>query len=284
MMVFARETLKKLNIQADDNVLPLAVNQLGKPWHKLAEHINKNYDNFDVSVSRYFLTKFRINTSLVNIIFSIEENKKCHQIYSCSAGKIAFEIDRPLLLKLLHDFYGVADSLDISNANEITQTELRLQERLGDELSQIFLTPEVLGLPVTLQPQHNQQHSHWAWSLSFQLRGYSQGVITLRFDHQLIDQILAQLRPESDSPAQFSVSDGQLEWQLRRVPFTLNAQLASLPITLERLLALKVDDVLPIFLTESVPVILGDEVLFQAKVSEHQGQLVLSEFIDHYTR
>ncbi len=64
MMVFATETLKKLNILADDNVLPLAVSQLGKPWHKLAEHINKNYDNFDVSLGRYFLNKFRINTSL----------------------------------------------------------------------------------------------------------------------------------------------------------------------------------------------------------------------------
>jgi len=284
MMVFATETLKKLNILADDNVLPLAVSQLGKPWHKLAEHINKNYDNFDVSLGRYFLNKFRINTSLANINFSIEEHKKCHQIYSCSAGKIAFEIDRPLLLRLLHDFYGVTDSSDIANADEITQTELRLQERLGDEISQIFLTPEVLGLPVTLQPHHNQQHSHWAWSLSLQLRHYPQGAITLRFDHPLIDHILNGLRHANEQNASAPIHDGQLEHRLRRVPFTLNVQLASCEITLERLLALKVDQVVPIFLNESVPVTLGDEVLFQAKVSEHQGQLVLSEFIDHYTR
>ncbi|MBT0725225.1 hypothetical protein HH682_12510 [Rosenbergiella sp. S61] len=283
-MVFAKDTIKKLNIEADDSVLPLAVSQLGKPWHKLAEHINKNYDNFDVNLSRYFLNKFRINTSLANIIFSIEENKKCHQIYSCSAGKIAFEIDRPLLLKLLHDFYGVTDSPELSDASEITQTELRLQERLGDEISQIFLTPEVIGLPIALQPHHNQQHSHWAWSLSFQLRGYSQGVITLHFDHQLIDQILSGLRQENEHTPPAAISDDQLERQLRRVPFTLTAQLASVETTLERLLTLNVDDVLPVFLNESVPIILGDEVLFQAKVSEHQGQLVLSDFIDHYTR
>ena len=283
-MVFAKDTLKKLNIDGNDNVLPLAVSQLGKPWHKLAEHINKNYDNFDVSLSRYFLNKFRINTSLANIIFSIEENKKCHQLYSCSVGKIAFEIDRPLLLILLNDFYGVTDSAELNETNEVTQTELRLQERLGDEISQLFLTSEVVGMPITLHPHHNQQHSHWAWSLSFQLRGYSQGVITLHFDHQLIDQILSSLRQETEQAVQATLSGDQLERQLRRVPFTLTAQLASVETTLERLLTLQVEEVLPIFLNESVPVILGDEVLFQAKVSEHQGQLVLSDFIDQNTR
>ncbi|WP_241608375.1 FliM/FliN family flagellar motor switch protein [Rosenbergiella australiborealis] len=283
-MVLAKATLKKLNIEADDNVLPLAVSQLGKPWHKLSEHINKNYDNFDAGLSRYFLTKFRINTALATIAFSLEENKKCHQLYACSAGKIAFEIERPLLLRLLHDFYGVADCPASPNTIEITQTELRLQERLGDEVSKIFLTPEVIGLPITLQPLHNQQHSHWAWSLSFQLRGYPQGGITLRFDHQLIDHILSALRQESEQLPPSALTDGQLEQQLRRVPFTLQAQLASVETTLERLLALNIDDVLPIFLNESIPVTLGDEVLFHATVSEHQGQLVLSEFIDYYTR
>ncbi|WKX26826.1 FliM/FliN family flagellar motor switch protein [Tatumella ptyseos] len=283
-MVCAKDTLKKLNIDKDDNVLSLAVSQLGKPWHKLAEHINKNYDNFDVSLSRYFLNKFRINTSLANIIFSIEENKKCHQLYSCAAGKIAFEIDRPLLLRLLNDFYGVTDNTELNETPEITQTELRLQERLGDEISRIFLTPEVVGLPLTLQSQPNQQHSHWAWSLSFQLRGYPQGVITLHFDHSLIDQILSGLLQETEPTPHTSLTKDQLERQLRRVPFSLTAQLASVEMTLEQLLALKVEDVLPVFLNESVPIVLGDETLFQAKVSEHQGQLVLSDFIDHYTR
>ncbi len=282
-MVLCKNILKKLNISPNDTILPLGVSQLGKPWHKLAEHINKNYDNFDAALSRYFLNKFRVNTSLANINFTIEENKKCHQIYSCAAGKIAFEIDRALLLNLLHDFYGVSDTPETDNNTEITQTEKRLQERLGDEICKIFLTPEVAGQPLSMTPVHNQQHSHWAWCLSFRLRGYPQGDITLRFDHPLIDQILSTLRNDTEQAEQTTFSEACLESQLRRLPFTLNAQLVCMETTLEKLLRLQVDDVLPVFLNESVPVTSGDEVLFHAKVSEHQGQLVLSEFIDHYT-
>ena len=282
-MVLCKNILKKLNIDPKDTILPLGVSQLGKPWHKLAEHINKNYDNFDAALSRYFLNKFRVNTSLANINFTIEENKKCHQIYSCSAGKIAFEIDRDLLLNLLHDFYGVSDTPATDNDAEITQTEKRLQERLGDEICKIFLTPEVTGHDLSVKPLHNQQHSHWAWCLSFRLRGYQQGAITLRFDHSLIDQILSTLRNEPEQADQNTFSEARVEQQLRRLPFTLNARLVCMETTLEKLLHLQVNDVLPVFLNDSVPVTLGDEVLFHAIVSEHQGQLVLSEFIDHYT-
>lgn len=283
LMVIRKDTLKKLHINRNDIILPLGVSQLGKPWHKLAEHINNNYDNFDAALSRYFLNKFRINTSLANIIFAIEESKKCHQIYSCPAGKVAFEIERPLLVQLLHDFYGVSEPHSGNDADEITETEKRLQERLGNDICKIFLTPEIIGAQESIKPVHNQQHSHWAWCLSFQLRGYQSGGITLRFDHEFIDHLLSSLRnvPESQHPQTFSRE--HLEHQLRYLPFTLNARLASIETTLEALLKLRVNDVLPVHMSDSVPVTLEDEVLFQAKVSEHQGQLVLSEFIDHYT-
>lgn len=281
-MILAKDDFKKMTVDDHERISPLSVNQLGKPWHRLSEHVNKNYDNFDASLSLYFLKKFRINTSLANIYLAIGENKKCHQIYNCSTGKVAFEIDRVLLLNLLHDFYGVSHSTPLSDELDITQTEKRLQERLGEEICNIFLTEEMIGQQLKIVPLHNQQHSHWAWSISFQLRGYQQGEIRLLFDHPLIDQIFNSLRAAQDKPPAPPLTEAQLEKRLRQLPFQLTAQLVSLETTLTKLMNLQVGEVMPIMLNDKVAIKLGDELLFHANVSEHQGQLVLSNFINNY--
>lgn len=263
----------------------LKANKLGRPWHKVPQIFNERFDLIDAHISIYFLKKFRVNISLNKMHFEMDSFQKYSQIMSTRLGNIAFQIERPLLLNILHDYYGLAkesmEPAEIISA-PVTKTEERLKNKLGLELAEFILNDTLFSEPLDIKNDYNALIGHWSYRITFALEGYQDGNFSLLLDGHHIDALLAALCSSQDTlarkPENFTTR--QLETMVSTLPLQLTGHLASVAMTVAQLSELKTGDVLPISLPDCFPLHVGSQPLFNAVVSEDRGRLFFSEFTD----
>lgn len=267
-------------------MVKLDVSKLGRPWHKLPKLMNDSFDIFDARLSIYFLKKLRVNVALNSMHFAIDQNYKNTQLFTTPFGSIAFSIERTLLLQILHDYYGLGKesrnkSLDIDQP--VTKTEDRLKNKIGLDLTRLLIDEEIFGKDVEIKSDNTTVINQWSWCVTFVLEGYEKGSFTLLFDNAHVDQMLAALRsPERGHPGnkQTSPTPSQIERLFYSMPLKFSGHVSSLNLTVAQLAKIRPGDIIPVNINETVPVYIGKEQIFDAKIAEDRGKLLLCEFND----
>ena len=267
-------------------MVKLDVSKLGRPWHKLPKLMNDSFDIFDARLSIYFLKKLRVNVALKSMHFAIDQNYKNTQLFTTPFGSIAFSIERTLLLQILHDYYGLGKesrnkSLDVDQP--VTKTEDRLKNKIGLDLTRLLIDEEIFGKDVEIKSDNTTVINQWSWCVTFVLEGYEEGSFTLLFDNAHVDQMLAALRsPEREHPGnkQTSPTPTQLERLFYSMPLKFSGHVSSLNLTVAQLAKIKPGVIIPVNSNETVPVYIGKEQIFDAKIAEDRGKLLLCEFND----
>lgn len=279
---------KNIKIFSKDNtagVIPLEVEKLGRPYHKLPKVVLACFDNIDSSLVYYFLKKYRMSISLEAITFDENYVARQVEVFSNSAGNIGFDLDRELLLGILDDYYGflkeegrsgLPASASGNGNTPLTKTEERLKNTLGIELAEWVINQEAFGAPTPCKTEHAAQIGEWAYRLTFVLAG-GKGAFYLFLDTGNVDRLLCVLRQPTGS---LTTSLCATPHSIESLPVRLHGKLCSLSLTLAQLLGLKEGSILPVSLPDTVAVFVGREQIFNAVVAEDRGKLFFSEFTD----
>lgn len=266
------------------DIMTLEINKLGRPYHRVPKIFTDKFDILDAKLSTYFLKKYRVNVALHDLKFKMDCEHKHALIFSTSFGNIGFDIDRPLLLNILNDYYGLnKDNLQVAtdiNAT-VTKTEERLKNKLGLEIANLILDRDIFARELEIKNDYSTLINKWSYKLSFSLEGYSQGCLHILLDNHHIDRLLAALRnPQSDSKNADVFSKETLEYLIEQLPIKLTGRLSNLTLTVEQLCQLKAGDVLSVPMPDRFPIFIGKEQPFSAVIAEDRGKLFFSEFND----
>ncbi|KFK95363.1 MULTISPECIES: FliM/FliN family flagellar motor switch protein [unclassified Serratia (in: enterobacteria)] len=267
------------------DLVKLDVKKLGRPWHKLPKIMNDRFNILDAKLSIYFLKKFRVNVALKSMTFAADRIHRDIQTYSTPYGNLAFDIDRILLLDILHDYYGLSkdgNQIVPNISSPITKTEERLKNKLGHELTLLIINKETFGEDLELKNDYSTLINQWSWCITFTLEGYDKGNFTILLDQPHVDRMLSMLRSPDGEPSQEQeqISSAQIERLFYNLPLKLQGQVASLNLTVAQLADIEAGDIIPIALNEPVPVFIGNEQIYSAMIAEERGKLFLSEFND----
>lgn len=294
-----------MNLQASSKRAPahqvLDPRLLGRPVHLLqhfADRLKADLTEvFIGSLNRRYRATFQIGD--VAMARTEPDAAKLETIrwltLSANAGRIGFNMDRNVLMTVLHYRYGLQDvrakgDQAIDNNLPATATEERLATTLGLQLVNILAlridTPET-GFEPELQPPHDfvpvstVVPKAGSWTLSVVIRELTnevEGVVRFRLDEAWMDRLLRKLAPQRDKGASLT-SNGGMQPLAAQLPLTIVARLLEQDMPLGALMDLRVGDVIPVRLGNA-DVLVEDARLFEATVAEHQGKLCLSSFED----
>jgi flagellar motor switch protein FliM len=271
---------------------------LGRPVHLLghcAERLQKELmEQFQAPLNRRYRSQFSIG----EVAFDMHATRTDAQrwfSFSAGGGRVAFAVERNVLLCILAYRYGVqlttateTTALDADSEPE-TATEERLASRLGRQLASI-----IAGTIEALQPDAAPAHLantiefsdsllapvESAWTLRVQIVEHAHqlaGTLRFRLDDSWIARLLRGLAPVRDAAK--TRNDSSAQPLSLRLQLSMSARLLEKEIALGTLLDLSVGDVIPITLS-STDVLIGDSRLFTASVAEHKGKLCLTSFQD----
>ena len=212
------------------------------------------------------------------------KNKQADLLAS-PVGNLAFDIDRPLLLTLLNNFYGLETQLEYADGGERlpTKTEIRLRNRLALDICQMLFSDDTLGLPLPLKADNSTICSQWAWQITFQLDDDGRNNFYLLLDNAHTDYILNMLRKtekpqHTETAAERQAAQKALVRQvIDTLPLCLNVKVAELTLSVADLTTLKAGDIFPVALPDKFPVFIGQSELFKALIVEDHDKLLLSD-------
>lgn len=274
------------------DIIKLDIDKLGRPYHKVPKIISSYFDFFDAKLSVYFLKKYRVNIALKDIKFSMDCHHKNAEIFAVQSGNVGFDIDRTLLLDILHDYYGLSRESGgaVKGSGKLsadlkaipTKTEERLRNKLGLELTGLILNHEGFGPALDIKNDYSTIINQWTYRLTFVLEGYDKGGFYIFLDSTNVDRVLAVLRNhhQDEVRAVNEVSSVQLEKMINTLPVKLTGKMVSVNLTLAELMEFQEGDVIPVSLAERVPLFIGKEPIFSAVIAEERGKLFFSEFTD----
>lgn len=271
---------------------------LGRPVHLLSRFT----DRYRSELAAFLQTRFnrrhrsRFEVGAVTIDMNARaEGSQRWIAFSIGADRLAFAIDRSVLLCILAYRYGGLSttdsqtplSLDDALTKPETATEERLAAHLGRQLLEILvgtveaLNPEASAVPAPIERceiSSGSLRDAWTLCVSIQEPTHSlKGSIWLQLDSNWSARVLRALTPLRERARKPSPS---AHTPLpKRLQLTLTARLIERPMTIGALLDLKVGDVVPTTLANAA-VMIGDSRLFSASVAEHKGKLCLTAFED----
>ena len=79
---------------------------------------------------------------------------------------------------------------------------------------------------------------------------------------------------------QTSHTPTQIERLFYSMPLKFSGNVSSLSLTVAQLAKIRPGDIIPVNINETVPVYIGKEQIFDAKIAEDRGKLLLCEFND----
>lgn len=266
-------------------IFALEGNRLGRPWHRLPNIFTRRFDIIESRIGSYFLKKHRSSVSLKKIACKMDVKNKHADLLASPVGNLAFDIDRPLLLTLLNNFYGLETQLENADGGERlpTKTEIRLRNRLALDICQLLFSDDTLGLPLAIKADNSNICSQWAWQISFQLDDEGKRSFHLLLDNAHTDYLLNMLRKTETPPHTDTVTERQTAQKalMRQVidtlPLCLNVRVVELTLNVADLTTLKAGDILPVSLPEKFPVFIGQSPLFNALIVEDHDKLLLSD-------
>jgi len=252
------------------NYKALDIESLGKPIHIIREKIeslissscgNLTYE-FQGWIKSHHIQVNIKQVTLYNFTSHDMEKSSTSTFQHCSGGQVFISSDKQLLIKLADCFY--AARIDRS-PDLISNSDIRLQERIGRKIANLFAPDEMwsesdfesttgTGICAELQISIKDQ----------------QGSIFVWLDENLVSTLTKQLKLQNTEPLYEPFCHS-----LTTTPVKLNVLLSKKELPLSDLISLQPNDVLPIELLSNVPVSIGDEHLFNGRVAEKEGQLVL---------
>lgn len=266
-------------------IFTLEGNRLGRPWHRLPNMFTRRFDIIESRIGSYFLKKHRSSISLKKIGCKMDVRNKQADLLASPVGNLAFDIDRPLLLTLLNNFYGLETQLENAASGERlpTKTEIRLRNRLALDICQILFSEDALGLPLAIKADNSNICSQWAWQITFQLDDDGKRNFYLLLDNAHTDYILNMLRKtekpqHTDTHAERQAAQKALVRQvIDTLPLCLNVRVADLTLSVADLTTIKAGDIFPVALPDKFPVFIGQSELFKALIVEDDDKLLLSD-------
>jgi len=281
-----RTMLKYSQLQG---VCKLEGNRLGRPYHRLPGMFISKFDILESRLSHYFLRKHRSNVSLKKIACTMDVKNKRADVLASPVGNLAFDIDRPLLLTILNNFYGLDAHFDENSQTDRppTKTEARLRNRLALDICQMLFNEETLGLPLTVKADNSHILTQWAYQIAFTLNEDKQSSFYILLDNAHTDFILNALRkkekPQVDegAAARKSKQKAIMTQIINTLPLSLDVKVAEINMNVADLTLIKAGDILPISLADKFPVAIGQSALFSALIVEDSDKLLLSDITEN---
>ncbi|KJG84938.1 FliM/FliN family flagellar motor switch protein [Yersinia pestis] len=283
---------KVYNHDPRPDIVSPEINKLGRPHHKIPKIVNSYFSIIESEISLYFLKKYRINITLDDIKFQTNCSHKNAKMLTSQMGNIAFDIDRLLLLNILNDYYGLSQekyglsqekkTTTTGKLSPLTKTEERLKNKLGLEITDLFLNQPFFGEHLIINNSTAALIACWSYRIDFFLKDYNKSGFSIFIDAPHIDRLIDTIKTKNEKAVEknVSLSERQLEHLVKKLPVTLTSQLSNINLTLAELMALKEGDIISASLPEYFPVFIGKEALFSAAITENRGKLFFSEFND----
>lgn len=261
--------------------------RLGRPYPRLPSLFKSKFDILESRIGNYFLKKHRSNLTLKKIACAVDIKNKNADLLASNLGYLAFDIDRPLLLTILNNFYGLDSQEGESShtARQPTKTEARLRIRLALDLCHILFHQETWGLPLKVKADNSTIISQWAYQITFTLGDDKDSGFHILLDNAHTDCFLNMLRqkerPENDaSPLdRKSRNRAVVSRLIETLPLSLNVKIAALSMDAASLTAIRAGDIFPLTLPDTFPVSIGQSPLFHALIVEENDRLYLSDII-----
>ncbi|WP_435954704.1 FliM/FliN family flagellar motor switch protein [Dryocola sp. BD626] len=270
-------------------VFKLEGNRLGRPYHRLPNMFISKFEIIESRVGNYFLRKHRSSVNLKKISCEMDVHKKNTDLLMSSVGSLAFDIDRPLLLTILNNFYGLEENIEENGKKDVllTKTEIRLRNRLALDICGMLFNEETLGLPLKIKSDSSNVLSQWAYQITFSLNDEGNSNFYILLDNAHTDFILNALR-KKEKTKQNEPQANRLEQQksvvkqiINTLPLSLNVKIAEMGMNVADLTAIKPGDILPISLPDKFPVFIGQSELFNALIVEDHDRLFISEILEN---
>lgn len=269
------------------DIVNLDSHRLGRPYHRLPSLFMSKFDILESRIGNYFLKKHRTRLTLKKIACAIDIKNKNADLLASDLGYLAFDIDRPLLLTILNNFYGLDSLQDESShtARLPTKTEARLRTRLALDLCHILFHQETWGLPLTVKADSSTLISQWAYQITFTLGDDRDSGIHILLDNAHTDCFLNMLRqkerPQTDATPldRKNRNRAVVSKLIETLPLSLDVKIAALSMDVAALTAIRAGDIFPLTLPDTFPVFIGRSPLFHALIVEENDRLFLSDII-----
>ncbi|NLS13705.1 flagellar motor switch protein FliM [Vibrio sp. SM6] len=246
------------------------VELLGKPIHAVRDNLTAIIDAASLSLTNTlqdWLKTHHVNVTLQSVTlqtFNANTNRNpnaCAQRH-LEGGLAYVQLDDALLVALADRFYRAA--LTRTEA-VLTSSDLRLQERISKVVAS-WIAPSNMWAPCAFEYPHGMGLRA---TLDIEM-GEVHGQLILDLESQLIDTLIAQLGLQHDR-----LLTDEFNQALNHTPVRLNVLLSRKTLPLSEVLSLAPNDILPIELLNTVPVSIGNELLFHGRVADQEGQLVV---------
>lgn len=269
---------------------------LGRPVHRLdvfTQRFKADLDDtFAGNLNRRYRAGFRVESVNMGREAGVADGARW-QAWSAGAGRIAFSVERPVLLSVLHYRYGLPSANALSEGGNAhmtdtpeTATEVRLAESLGLQMAGVLARcidtlhdPAANAEPVafTLVPGAVRQPVGLTITVTIREPSHAvDGTLRLCLDDAWVARLLRQLTPQREHKPVAAPGAGS---PLPGLPVMLVARLLEKELPLGQVLDLRVGDVIPVHVGPA-DVLVDHTRLFQATVAEHQGKLCLTSFDD----
>lgn len=270
-------------------VFKLEGNRLGRPYHRLPNMFISKFDIIESRLGTYFLKKHRSNVNLKKISCQMDVKNKHADLLASPVGKLAFDIDRPLLLTILNNFYGLDSVMENRSQAEslATKTEIRLRNRLAIDICSTLFTEDMLGLPLKIKADNSNICSQWSYQITFTLNDDANSNFYILLDNAHTDYILNVLRkkekPQVNEPgaSRQAKQKAIVKQIINTLPLSLNVKVTELAMNVADLTTIKAGDIFPISLPEKFPVSIGQSALFNALIIEDNDKLYLSDILEN---
>lgn len=264
-------------------IFKLEGSRLGRPYHRLPHLFTNRFDVIESRLSVYFIKKHRTNITLKKISCEMDVTNKTAELLISSIGHLAFDIDRPLLMTLLNNFYGLEETKDDDVDKHPTKTEIRLKNRLAIDLCNLIFSQDTTGLTLKFKTDNSTVLTQWAYQITFYVGENEQNCFHILLDDTHTDYILNNLRHNEynhqGEKNETSATEKSLlvKHIINTLPMTLTAKVAEIPLNVADLTMIKAGDILPISLPKDIPIYIGKSELFNALIVEDKEKLYLSE-------
>ena len=267
------------------DIVNLDSHRLGRPYHRLPSLFMSKFDILESRIGNYFLKKHRTRLTLKKIACAIDIKNKNADLLASDLGYLAFDIDRPLLLTILNNFYGLDSQEDESSHTALlpTKTEARLRTRLALDLCRILFHQEAWGLPLNVKADSSTLISQWAYQITFTLGDEMESGFHILLDNAHTDCFLNMLRqkerPQTDATSldRKNRNRAVVSKLIETLPLSLDVKIATLSMDVASLTAIRAGDIFPLTLPDTFPVFIGQSPLFHALIVEENDRLFLSD-------
>lgn len=264
--------MKSIKIENAKQYPTLNVDLLGKPIHAIREELKLLLSQASSSVT-YQLQRW-IKDADISFKLNGIELHRCNtqphahptSIFSHqNHGLLRASLSKSLLLALSDRFYGADIQRSANPDCSVTSSDIRLQQRMGQLIAN-HIAPEGMWQK-TEAAFSNEVGLQASFAIDY---GEMRGELLVDLDATLIQILIDELALEPKEPIQDKFTQA-----LAKTPVTLSAVLCRKEMPLDQVVNLQPDDIINIDLLSNVPISIGQEHLFNGRVAEQNGQLVL---------